>query len=344
MAVPANVTTSANITAVREVDFVTQFDRDWQALRDIMSIMRPIKKAPGTVLKSKYAEVSLQSGAVAEGDEIPYSLSEVKEKTYGTISVQKYRKGVTLEAIEAHGYEAAIQLTDRQFRYELTSNVLTTFVDFIQTGTLTAATPTFQDALAQAQGIVINKWKKMKRGISQIVGFCNVRDAYQYLGAANITVQNQFGMNYIENFLGYSKLFLMSDNEIPKGVVIATPVENIVLYYIDPNDSDFVRSGLSYTVSGGETNLIGFHTEGNYGTATSESFAIIGMTLFAEYIDGIAVVDIGTESFAAVSSPAGNPSEKKYYEKDSNDEYFRTTDTTVVSGKTYYTRTVTAGA
>jgi hypothetical protein len=33
-----------------------------------------------------------------------------------------------------------------------------------------------------------------------------------------------------------------------------------------------------------------------------------------------------------------------YYEKDASNNYFRTTDTTVVSGKTYYTRTVTAAA
>ena len=128
----------------------------------------------------------------------------------------------------------------------------------------------------------------MHRGITGIVGFCNVLDAYSYLGASNITVQNQFGMNYIENFLGYSKLFLTS--EIPEGKVIATPVDNMVLYYVDPADSQFARAGLSYTTDG-ETNLIGFHAQGNYNTAVSESFALMGMTLFAEYLDGIAVIE-----------------------------------------------------
>lgn len=63
----------------------------------------------------------------------------------------------------------------------------------------------------------------------------------------------------------------------------------IFLYYVDPSTSDFARAGLSYTTDG-ETNLISFHTEGNYHTAVSESFAIMGMTLFAEYIDAIAVI------------------------------------------------------
>ena len=76
-----------------------------------------------------------------------------------------------------------------------------------------------------------------------------------------------------------------------EGKVIATPVDNIDLYYVDPSDSDFAKAGLAYTVEG-ETNLIGFHTEGNYGTAVSDSFALMGLTLFAEYLDGIAVVEI----------------------------------------------------
>ena len=43
----------------------------------------------------------------------------------------------------------------------------------------------------------------------------------------------------------------------------------------------------------GETNLIGFHVQGNYGTAVGESFALMGMALWAEYLDGIAVITIG---------------------------------------------------
>ena len=42
----------------------------------------------------------------------------------------------------------------------------------------------------------------------------------------------------------------------------------------------------------GQTNLIGFHAEGNYTTAVGESFALMGMTLWAEYADAIAVVTV----------------------------------------------------
>ena len=39
--------------AAREIDFVTSFTRDLQALLDIMSITRLIEKQNGTILKKK---------------------------------------------------------------------------------------------------------------------------------------------------------------------------------------------------------------------------------------------------------------------------------------------------
>lgn len=287
----ANLIMNADIDIkVREVDFVTRFARNWDALREVMGIMRPIRKAAGTKLTSKKAKVVLANGNVGEGEVIPLSHATVEEVEYGTIGLKKYKKAVSIEAIDAKDYENAVQRTDDEFLNELQSVVMTNFYDFIQTGTLKSTEDSFQMALAMAQGRVIDKWKKMHRGITAIIGFCNTLDAYQYLGAASITVQNQFGMQYIENFLGYNRLFLSS--EIPQGKVIATPTDNIVLYYVDPSDSAFARAGLNYTTDG-ETNLIGFHAQGNYGTAVSESYALMGMTLFAEYLDGIADITFG---------------------------------------------------
>ncbi len=301
-----NLTKTANIdTTAREVDFVTRFANNWEHLRDILGISRRIRKTPGSVLKSKYATVTLQD-SVGEGEEIPYSQANVLTKDYEPINVEKYAKGVSIEAINEHGYDDAIGLTDDQFLFELQTNVTSKFYNFINTGTLFSAKTTFQAALAEAQGRVRNKWKSMHKGITEIVGFCNILDAYDYLGAAAITVQNAFGMNYIENFLGYSKLFLCGDTEVARGKILATPVENIILYYVSPDDSDFARAGLPYTTDG-ETNLIGFHVEGNYRNAVSESFALMGMTLMCEYLDGIANVDIDDGTLTDLTVTADDP-------------------------------------
>ena len=283
------VTNDIQVTA-REIDFVTRFENNWEHLREILGIMRPIKKQPGAVLKSKYAEGTLQSGAVAEGEEIPYSKFTVKEKTYAEMTIEKYAKAVSIEAIKDHGYENAVEMTDDQFLFELQNDVTGRFYTYLNTGTLKDSQTTFQKALSMAKGRVINKFKQMHKNVTGVVGFVNTLDVYEYLGEANITVQNQFGFQYIKDFLGFNTIFLLSDEEIARGKVIATPVENIVMYYVDPADSDFAKAGLVYTTGVGETNLIGFHTQGNYNTAVSEAFAIMGFTLFAEYIDAIAVV------------------------------------------------------
>lgn len=303
------MTNDIQVTA-REIDFVTRFERNWQHLRDILGIMRPIKKQPGAVLKSKYAEGTLQSGLVGEGEEIPYSKFTVKEKTYAEMTIEKYAKAVSIEAIKDHGYENAVQMTDDEFLFQLQTDVTGRFYDYLKTGTLTSTETTFQMALAMAKGRVENKFKQMHRNVTGVVGFVNILDVYEYLGAAEITIQNQFGFQYMKDFMGFNTIFLLSDSEIPRGQVIATPVENIVLYYVDPNESDFARAGLVYTVSG-ETNLIGFHTQGNYHTAVSEAFAVMGLTLFAEYIDAIAVITIDetpTLGTLTVNSVAGTAS------------------------------------
>lgn len=300
------MTNDIQVTA-REIDFVTRFERNWQHLRDILGIMRPIKKQPGAVLKSKYAEGTLQSGNVGEGEEIPYSKFVVKEKDYAEMTIEKYAKAVSIEAIKDHGYENAVQMTDDEFLFQLQTDVTGRFYDYLKTGTLTSTETTFQMALAMAKGRVENKFKQMHRNVTGVVGFVNILDVYEYLGAAEITIQNQFGFQYMKDFMGFNTIFLLSDSEIPRGQVIATPVENIVLYYVDPNESDFARAGLVYTVSG-ETNLIGFHTQGNYHTAVSEAFAVMGLTLFAEYIDAIAVITIDetpTLGTLTVTSVAG---------------------------------------
>ena len=286
-----NLTTTADIqVTAREIDVVTRFARNWEHLMNILGIMRPIRKEPGAVLKSKTATVTLQSGDIGEGEEIPYSKAEITETAYEEMTVEKYAKAVPIEAIKEYGYDIAVAKTDEAFLNQLQSKVTEKFYVYLNTGTLTGNFGTFQMALAMAKGMGENKFKQLHLTATGTVGFVNILDVYEHLGESAINnVETQFGFNYIKNYLGYNTVFLLSDSEIARGKVIATPVENLVLYYVDPSTSDFARAGLQYTTDG-ETNLIGFHTQGNYNTAVSECHAIMGMTLFAEYKDAIAVI------------------------------------------------------
>ena len=286
-----NLTKVANIdVTAREIDFVTRFANNWDSLREILGIMRPIKKANGTTLVSYTASVELED-LVGEGIEIPYSQAEVEEAFKADLTVEKYCKAVSIEAINKYGADIAIQKTDEAFLNELQTKVLDDFYTFLQTGTLTDSYETFQMAVAMAIGKVVDKFKRLRKNITEVVVFVNTLDAYEYLGASEISLQTAFGMQYVKNFMGASTMILSS--EIPQGKVIAVPAENIDLYYTDPADSDYAKAGLVYQTDG-VTNLIGFHVEGNYKTAVGESYALLGMTLWAEYIDGVAVITVNS--------------------------------------------------
>lgn len=289
-----------NVTA-REIDFVTRFGDNWDALRNILGIMRPIRKQAGTSLVSYTADVTLESGSVDAGEVIPYSKATIVQSTKSDLTIEKYAKAVPIEDVNTYGAEIAVEKSDDAFLTKLQNVVLAKFYTFLNTGSLTGSATNWQKALAKAQGEVLNKFATMQKDVTAIVGFANILDAYDYLGSADITVQTQFGLTYIKDFLGYSTLILLPATQIARDTVIATPVENIDLYYIDPSDSEFAKLGLQYTTQG-ETNLIGFHAQGNYSTAVGESYALMGMALWAEYLDGIAKITISEDAEGATGA------------------------------------------
>ena len=312
-AAPDNMTGKSQIQVrAREIDFVTSFGKNMQALLDVMGITRMIKKENGSVLKIKKASGTLQDGDVAEGEEIPMSQYKVEEETFDTIKIKKYRKGVSIEAIAERGYEAAVEMTDEEFKSDLQNVVLDKFYTQLKMGSLVGHETTWQMAFAMAIGKVKNKFETMKRTATGVAVWVNTLDVYKYIGAADITLQTAFGMQYIKNFLGADIVFVSS--QIPENTVIATPLNNLIAYYVDPADSEFVKAGLEYTTDS-TTGFIGFHVQGNYEHAISDMFAIMGVRLFAEYMDAIAFIAVGSSDTQTlgeltVESVAGTESGK----------------------------------
>lgn len=285
-----NVITTQQITVnPREVDFVTSFGNDLSALTEVLGIAQPIRKANGAQLVGKTVTGTLESGDVPEGEEIPFSQFSVEPVSYETISVRKYAKALTLETVIENGVETSVGMTDEEFKQQLIDVILADMYNALLAGTLTAEENTFQMAVSMAVGRVKDKFKKMHKAATGVAVFVNTLDVYSYLGGAQITVQTAFGMDYVEKFLGADIVFFSS--EVPQGRVIATPVNNMKVYYVDPGDSEFAQIGLEYTADP-EVPYIGFHTEGNYRRAQSEDYAIMGIKIFFEYVDAVAVVTI----------------------------------------------------
>ena len=121
----------------------------------------------------------------------------------------------------------------------------------------------------------------------------NPLDVADYLGTAQITVQNAFGMTYIENFLGLGNVILTKS--VPQGKIYATAQDNIILYYVDARDDDIARA-FNFTTD--MTGLIGIHESSDYTNLTSSDTVISGVVLWAERIDGVVVGTISSATGA----------------------------------------------
>lgn len=297
--------------SVRQVDFVTQFRRDMTSFREIVGRMRLIPKAPGTTLKQLYAKVDLENGDVGEGEDIPLSKAEVKERAFKEIKIQKYAKGVTLEDIITYGYAAAVQSTDEEFRNELQQKVIADLYDNLHTGTLISSASGFVPALAKAKGAVLNKWKIMHKTVTDVIAWANINDYYDWAGvqATAPQVSRDIGLNYIKGWLGYGTVFLCSDNEVEPGTVMATPNNNLILCYVNPNHPDIERAGMNFEADS-EMPLLGINVTASMQNLTSTTTAIMGTALYAEYFDGIAQVTFGSDTLSelTLTSAAGTDS------------------------------------
>ena len=286
--------TRADLIRAREIEFVELFGESIKKLMESLGITRKIAKQAGTILKSYKATGTLEDGVVAEGEIIPLSHYKTEEVTYKEITLNKWRKATTAEAIIEKGYDQAVEMTTDKMLKDVQKKIRSGFFAFLGTGTGVASGTTFQAALAQAWGQLQVLFEDDE---IEAVYFMNPLDVADYLANANITLQNAFGMTYVKNFLGLGTVFFNSS--VPKGKIFATAADNVVLYYIPVNGAD-LNEVFSFTAD--QTGYIGIHEEPNYTNMTAEDVVVNGMELFAERIDGVIVASIGE-----IAEPAAEP-------------------------------------
>ena len=281
MAVDPKLIKKADLARVREIEFTEMFGYSIKKLMEALGVTRKIAKQAGTVLKSYKATGTLEDGAVAEGETIPLSKYKTEAVNYKEITLKKWRKATSAEAITDRGYDQAVEMTTDEMLNDVQKGIRKDFFAFLATGTGTATGATFQAALAQAWGQLQVLFEDDEIGA---VYFLNPLDAADYLATANITLQTAFGMTYVENFLGLGTVIFNSS--VPKGKIYATAKDNIVLYYIPVNGADL---GEVFDFTTDATGYIGIHEEPDYTNMTASDTVINGMALFAERMDGIVV-------------------------------------------------------
>ena len=298
-----NLITQEQMKKVREIDFVRQFQHKSLAkLIGVLGVTRKIPMMEGTTMYYYTTTGELQSGKVAEGEIIPLSQYEIQKTPIGEITLDKWRKAASAEAIKKSGYNAAVRDTDAALLRDVQVSVRKNLFDFLN-GTITDSTPVsgngLQAALAAAWGQLQVKFED---DTTQAVYFLNPLDISEYLASANVTTQTAFGMNYIEDFLGLGTVIISS--RITKGTFVATAKENFILYYLTMNGDVASAFGLTADESG----LIGINSGyRNEARAQIESLVMSGIQLLVEYAEGVVKGTIGATagaSAASLSAPA----------------------------------------
>lgn len=280
-----NLSKNANFARVREREFVELFQGDIRKLVEALGVTRKIQKESGSVLKVMKVTGTLENGAVPEGEIIPLSQYATSWEPIGEITLKKWRKSTTIEAINDKGYNQAVLATTDKMRKQIQRAIRTDFFTFLATGTRTATGDGFQDTLANAWGQLQVIFEDTD---SQPVFFMNPLDLAGYLGSTSANLAQLFGFTYLKNFLGLGDCFLNSD--VPKGKIYATVKDNIVLYYVNAAAAD-ISEGFQFTTD--ETGLVGIHEYPDYDRDTVNDSVVSGIKLFAENLYGVVVGTIG---------------------------------------------------
>lgn len=284
MAALDNLTKANDMKKIREVDFVSQFTHSsLQKLIEVLGVTRKIPMMEGTTMYVLTTTGELANdGTVAEGDIIPLSHFEQTKTPVGEITLKKWRKGVSAEAIKKSGYQAAVNDTDAKLLSLVQNGVRTDLFSFLN-GTITGSTAVTGAGL---QAALANAWGELQvlfeDDTAQAVYFINPLDIADYLGKATISVQTAFGMNYIEDFLGLGTVIMSS--RITQGTFVATAKENLIMYYLTMN-GDLAEA---FNLTSDELGYIGINSGyQNNERAQIESLVMDGIQFMVEYAGGV---------------------------------------------------------
>lgn len=276
----ANLIKNNDLATVRQIDFVSRFGYSTKKLMELLGVMRLIPKQAGTALKRHTVTGTLDNTVVGEGEIIPLSKYATTDVPVGEITLNKWRKATSAEAILDKGYAQAVNETTDKMLQDIQSKIRREIISSLTiSGQPTASGVGTQSALADAWGKLANIFENDS---VELVFFVNPVDIADYLGKAQITVQNAFGFSYVENFLGLGTVVMNSG--ITAGTFFATAKENMVGYYVPANESDLAKA---FDFVSDETGMIAIHEYADYDRMTADDTVISGIKIFADNTAGV---------------------------------------------------------
>lgn len=286
-AAPDNETVTTDLEPAISVDFTSRLSDNITELQNLLGIVDLDPMAAGTLIKIyKMTQVNTPS-QVAEGEIIPLTKIERKLAKTVELTLGKYRKQTTAEAIQKVGRNLAINQTDEKLVSGIRKDIKKRFYNVLLTGTGAASGMNLQSALAAGWGAVKKFYEDED---ATPIFFVSSDDVAEYLGSAQITMQTTFGWTYIENFLGLGTAIVTPS--LAKGKTIATAKENLRGAYIPAGSGDLAQS---FDLTADATGLVGMTHQIATDNASVTTLILSGVVFYPELLDGVVVSTIGAD-------------------------------------------------
>ena len=280
-AAETNITKTTDLEPAISVDFTSRISTTLRALQEVLGITSMQPMAEGTQIKIYKYNKTNSPAQVAEGEKI--NLTKIERKLVATkeLTVKKYRRAATAEAIQRSGKAVAINGCDAKLVNELQKDIKADFFTMV-TGTTGVTTAT---AGATLQAACANAWASLNAKFEDedvnAVYFINPVDLAGYLGNAEITMQTSFGLSYISNFLGLGTVIVSP--KVTAGSIFATAKENLNGAYIPTSGA----LGEVFGLTTDETGMVGMVHNANTDTASIDTLLIASVLFYPERADGI---------------------------------------------------------
>ncbi len=283
--------TSQDLGQAKSIDFANRFSNNIVKLLEVLGVTNKLPMNVGSNIKMyKFSVEEAYTTTVNEGEEIP--LTKVKRELVNTIELTytKYRKATTLEAIQAHGFDLAVNNTDNELIRHYQKKIRTDFASVLSQAAGTAIDSSKKVLTAKnLQGALAKGRAKLTTVIESDItpiAFVNPDDTAEHI-ANGLIVSNgsMFGMGLLTNYVGVRVIEL---SDVPAGEVWMTASENLNIAYANPNG----EVGKAFNLVTDETGMVGVLHDIQANRLTAETVLTGAIQIFAENVDAVVKIKI----------------------------------------------------
>lgn len=268
----------------KSVDYSNRFADELTGFAEALGITRPFAVQEGFKIQLyTKPEVDLADGDVAEGDIIPLSKVTPQPHSEKEITLKKYRKATSAEAIQRYGIDQAINLTDDALVNEIQKGIRDDLFAMVQAGQETEnLSDGLQGALASAWGAVQVAFED---DVTGTVVFAHPLDVAETIANKELTLETRFGLNYYTDATGTT---VFTSTQVERGSIYATAPDNLQIAYIPANG----EYGRAFGLVSDSTGYLGMKHFVHDESATQQTLVMSGVLMFPERVDGVIKVPL----------------------------------------------------